>query len=55
MKRKLIQVDFYPNGHIDYWYEGKINAKTKQATFKPLTPKESLQKRLEEFKRNKNN
>lgn len=54
MKRKLIQVDFYPNGFIDYWYEGEQTAVTSKTSIKGQTPAEALQKRLEEYKKNKN-
>lgn len=52
MMRKLIQADFYPNGRVVYFYDDGTNI-SKQSEVKGITPKQALQKRLEEHKKQK--
>ena len=49
---KLIQVDFYPNGKIVKIYNnGKV--KLSEEDSRNMSPKEQLNKRLQEFKKMK--
>ena len=51
MGRKMIQVDFHPNGRVVYFYDDGTQI-VKQFE-RGLTAKEALHKRLEEHKLNK--
>lgn len=50
--RKLIQADFYPKGRVVYYYDDGTKV-IKQSEIKGITPKQALQKRLEEHKKQK--
>lgn len=52
MEKNLVQVDFHPDGKVVRIYDDG-NAKEDNVLHLGVTPKEALQKRLEEYKRSK--
>jgi len=50
--KKLIQVDFHPDGRVVKIYEGDV-VQVSNISTRGMTPKEALQKRVEEYKKNK--